>query len=156
MILDTDKIIDEEYKKQKNIERSEFVKNYDWCLLVNKSDIINNSLSNLKSSKFDIKILSKISSLNEGIAKVNFLRDKDISCDIHLVPTKISKSDMVKHSGNILIDDKLYNLDEWVNKGGKAIFFNKNNEDIDINGKNNTKYPKISSLDILLQDRIDI
>lgn len=63
---------------------------------------------------------------------------------------------MVNPLDNILIDDKLYNLDEWVNKGGKAIFFNKNNEDIDIKGKNNTKYSKISSLDILLQDRIDI
>lgn len=110
----------------------------------------------MKNTKFDIKILSKISSLNEGIAKVKYLRNKDVTCDIHLVPTKISKSDMVKHSGNILIDDKLYNLDEWKNKGGKAIFFNKNNEDIDIKGKTNTKYPKISSLDILLQDRIDI
>lgn len=45
MILDTDKVLDEEYNKQKNIERSDFVKNYDWESLVNKSLVINNSLS---------------------------------------------------------------------------------------------------------------
>ena len=78
VILDTDKIIDEEYNKQNNIDRRDFVKNYDWCLLVNKSNVINNSLFNLKNTKFDIKILSKVSSLNEGIAKVNYLRNNRI------------------------------------------------------------------------------
>lgn len=63
---------------------------------------------------------------------------------------------MVNPLGNILIDDKLYNLDEWENKGGIGIFFNKDNLDVDTKGKTNTKYPKISSLNILLQDKIDI
>ena len=70
--------------------------------------------------------------------------------NIHLVPTKISKSDMVNPKGNILIDDKVYNLDEWNSKGGISVFFNKNNNDIDIYGKANTKYKKINDLSMLL------
>lgn len=53
---------------------------------------------------------------------------------------------------NILIDDKVYNLDEWSSKGGIPIFFNKNNTDIDYYGKVNTKYKKISDLSMLLSN----
>ena len=72
--------------------------------------------------------------------------------NIHLVPTKISKSDMVNPKGNTLIDDKVYNLDEWNSKGGISVFFNKNNNDIDIYGKANTKYKKINDLSMLLNN----
>ena len=62
---------------------------------------------------------------------------------------------MVSAKGNILIDDKVYNLDEWVDNGGIGIFFNKDNLDYDVRGNENTKYKKINSLDILYND-IDI
>lgn len=155
VILDTDSILDLEYAKVKDISRSDFVKNYDWKWLVNNSLIINNSLYNLKSSKYDTCILSKISSLNEGIAKVRYLRDNDVLTNIHLVPTKISKSDIVNAKDNILIDDKLYNLDEWEEQGGISIFFNKDNLDYDVRGNKNTKYKKIYNLDLLINDNID-
>ena len=112
-------------------------------------------VDNLKNSKYETYILSKISSLNEGISKVRYLRDNEIITNIHLVPTKISKSDMVSAKGNILIDDKLYNLDEWEEHGGIAIFFNKDNLDYDVRGNKNTKYKKICKLDILTNNNID-
>ncbi len=155
VILDTDFIIDRDYSKIDDIKRSDFIKNYDWNKLVNEASVINNSLDNLKNSKFDTYILSKISSMNEGIAKVNYLRDNGVLTNIHLVPTKISKSDVVSVRGNILIDDKVYNLDEWVDNGGIGIFFNKDNLDYDVRGNENTKYKKINSLVILCND-IDI
>lgn len=152
VILDTDKLIDVEYSKTEGINRGEFVKNYDWNSLVHNSDIINNSLSNLKKSKYDIYILSKISSLNEGIAKVKYLRENGVLANIHIVPTHISKSDMVSAKGNVLIDDKVYNLEEWENNGGISIFFNKDNLDYDIRGNKNIKYKKINDLSFLLED----
>lgn len=155
VILDIDSVLDLEYSKVTNIKRNDFVKNYDWDKLVNNSTIINNSLYNLKNSKYDTFILSKISSLNEGISKVNYLRDNNVLTNIHLVPTKISKSDMVSVKGNILIDDKLYNLDEWCEKGGISIFFNKDNLDYDVRGNKNTKYIKICNLDILVNDDLN-
>ena len=152
VIKDTDKVIDLEYLKVDNIKRSEFVKTYDWNKLLEVSDVINSSLDYLKKSKYDTYILSKISSMNEGMAKVNYLRKNEVFTNIYLVPTNISKSDMVSARGNILIDDKVYNLDEWANKGGIAIFFNKDNLDYDVRGNKNTKYKKINSLDILCSD----
>ena len=156
VILDTDAIIDRDFSEIDDIKRSDFVKNYDWNKLVNEASVINNSLDNLKNSKFDTYILSKISSMNEGIAKVNYLRDNGVLTNIHLVPTKVSKSDVVSPEGNILIDDKVYNLDEWEEKGGISIFFNKDNLDYDIRGNKNIKYKKISNLDILLSDNLDL
>lgn len=155
VILDTDSILEKDYSKVSNINRSEFVKNYNWDKLVNDATVINHSLYNLKNTKYETYILSKISSVEEGIAKVKYLRDNDVFANIHLVPTKISKSDVVTAKDNILIDDKIYNLDEWVSKGGIGIFFNKDNLDYDIKGNKNTNYKKICNLDILIGDDLN-
>lgn len=57
--------------------------------------------------------------------------------------------------GNILIDDKVYNLEQWEECGGIPIFFNKDNSDYDVRVNKNIKYKKINSLNILCSD-IDI
>ena len=149
VILDTDITIDN-IIKDSDIDKKEYIRNCNWDNLLNNTDVINNSIKYLRESKLDINLLSKISTLEEGIAKVKYLRDNGVNMNIHLVPTKISKSDMVRPEGNILIDDKVYNLDEWNSKGGISIFFNKDNNDIDIYGKTNVKYKKISDLNMLL------
>lgn len=154
VILDTDTTIDN-IISDKNIDKLEYIKNCDWDNLLNNTDIINNSLKYLKESKRDINLLSKISTLEEGIGKVKYLKDNGIDMNINLVPNKISKSDIVNPEDNILIDDKVYNLDEWKSKGGIPIFFNKDNNDIDIYGKVNTEYKKISDLRMLLGDNND-
>ena len=82
VILDIDSIIDREFAKVKDINISEFVKNYDWNRLVNDATVISNSLYNLRNSKYDTNILSKISSLNEEIDKVNYLRDNKVMTNI--------------------------------------------------------------------------
>ena len=151
VILDTDTTIDN-IIKDKNIDKKEYIKTCDWNKLLNNTDIINNSLKYLKETKLDINLLSKISTLEEGIGKVKYLKDNGIDMNINLVPNKISKSDMVNPKDNILIDDKVYNLDEWKSNGGIPIFFNKDNKDIDVYGKVNTEYKKISDLRMLVKD----
>ena len=155
VILDTDTTIDNIIKDIK-IDKKEYIRTCNWDNLLSNTDVINNSINYLKESMLDINLLSKISTLEEGIAKVKYLRNNGVDMNIHLVPTKISKSDMVNPKGNILIDDKVYNLDEWSSKGGISIFFNKNNNDIDIYGKTNTKYKKINDLSILLNDKDEL
>ena len=152
VILDTDTTIDN-IIRDSNIDKKEYIKNCDWDNLLNNTDVINNSINYLRESKLDINLLSKISTLEEGIAKVKYLRNNNIDMNINLVPTKISKSDIVSAKGNILIDDKVYNLDDWSSKGGIPIFFNKDNTDIDIYGKINTEYKKISDLSMLLNHK---
>ena len=148
VLLDTDSVIDMEFDG--NGERREFVKNYDWFKLMRDDLIINNALDYINNSKYEVSLLSKISSMCEGQAKIKYLRNKGVKIDINLVPTLINKCDVVNAYGNVLIDDKIVNLDSWSNSGGISIYFNKNSKDTDIHGDINTKYPMISDLSCLI------
>lgn len=148
VLLDTDSVIDKEFDG--NGERREFVKNYDWFKLMRDDLVINNALDYINNSKYEVSLLSKISSMCEGQAKIKYLRNKGVKIDINLVPTLINKCDVVNAYGNVLIDDKIVNLDCWSNSGGISIYFNKDSKDTDIHGDINTKYPMISDLSCLI------
>lgn len=148
VLLDTDSVIDKEFDG--NGERRDFVKNYDWFKLMRDDLIINNALDYINNSKYEVSLLSKISSMCEGQAKIKYLRNKDVNIDINLVPTLINKCDVVNAYGNVLIDDKIVNLDSWSNSGGISIYFNKDSKDTDIHGDINTRYPMISDLSCLI------
>ncbi len=148
VILDTDGAVDLEFDG--NGSRRDFIKNYDWFKLMRDDLIINRAFDYIKSSKYQLNLLSKISSMCEGQAKIKYLREKGVNIDINLVPTLINKCDVVSASGNVLIDDKIVNLDSWSDRGGISIFFNKDLKDTDIHGDINTKYPMISDLSCLV------
>lgn len=150
-VLNTKDSIDKLYI-DKSITRREFVSMTDWEKIIENSNIINNSIDYIKKSKYDISILSKISSINEGQNKVKYLRQQGLKNDIFFAFPNIDKSSIVSAEGNILIDDKIYNLDSWEENGGIAIYFNKDNLDIDFYGRENIKYPKLTNLSILLDD----
>ena len=77
-------------------------------------------------------ILTKIhSSCNEGVSKVRWLRNQGVKQSIILVPYMVKKTDMVDVCGNILVDDCLENLDDWVCANGIPLFFDINNDDYD-------------------------
>ena len=59
------------------------------------------------------------------------------------VPRELSKTEMVHVHDSILIDDYAGNLDEWKNKGGISIRFNR-----ELKGKG---YPVIDKLDQILE-----
>ncbi len=65
------------------------------------------------------------------------------------MPYKLSKRDVVPAIGNILVDNAMFNLDEWKKSSGIPIFFNKDDEDIDEYGIKNENYPKIKTLRFL-------
>lgn len=148
VLLDIDSVIDKEFDG--NGERRDFVKNYDWFKLMRDDLVINNALDYINNSKYEVSLLSKISSMCEGQAKIKYLRNKGVNIDINLVPTLINKCDVVSAYGNVLIDDKIVNLDSWSNSGGISIYFNKDSKDTDIHGDINTKYPMISDLSCLI------
>ena len=154
VLLDTDSVIDKEFDG--NGERRKFVKNYDWFKLMRDDLVINNAFDYINNSNFEVSLLSKISSMCEGQAKIKYLRNKGVNIDINLVPTLINKCDVVNAYGNILIDDKIVNLDSWSNRGGISIYFNKDSNDTDIHGDINTKYPMISDLSCLINGFDDI
>lgn len=137
VILDTMTVL-YEYLDKENIDpkstneteekrRRTFIENLNWDNLVNTTPQINDSIKCIEkivsSNKFVVSILTHVNSLNEAIAKVNYIRNyfKDIT--IIPVPKKISKTKMVHTKGAILIDDYSGNLMEWEDEGGIGIRF---------------------------------
>ncbi len=155
VIMDTYQAVFGDY--QKTDANGEFiddilhVKNKDWNKVLKESLIINNSIDIIKSLDINkVSILTRVHSLtNEGSNKIKFLRELGVKCPIILVPYDLKKIDIVPVEGNILIDDLLFNLDEWNEAGGISIFFNKNNDNKDGFGIENTKYRKVNSLEFL-------
>lgn len=162
VILDTEELLFKEWRKRidherlSEIEKIRYVQDADWNYILNNSAVINDSIYYLKNIDFNSSvILTKIHSLtNEGSAKVNWIRRNGLKQSIILVPYDVKKSDMAMASGNILIDDCLRNLDDWVNNGGYPILFDINDDNYDSWGKYNNKgYRRVRSLSCCLRNR---
>ena len=89
--------------------------------------IINDSFNRIQniadSNKFNISILTHVNSLDEAIAKVNYIRKYAKDVTIIPVPREISKTRMIDAKDAILIDDYSGNLKEWEQAGGIGIQF---------------------------------
>lgn len=155
VVLDSEKLLFEEWRKNPDrfslpeSEKIKYIQNANWEYILNNASIINDSTHYLKN--MDLKnsaILTKIYSLNnEGKAKIKWIRTHNIKQSIILVPYFSKKCEVVPAKGNILIDDCLRNLDEWLDCGGKPIFFDSDNDDYDSWEKPNTKhYQKVLDL----------
>lgn len=161
VILDTSPLLFKTWREHKHEGLTEddkiaYVKKQDWQFILHNSPVINDSLYFLRQfDKETTAILSTIHSLeNEGVAKISFLRECGITLPIILVPYLIDKANMVTAQNNILVDDRVHNLDIWKSHEGQAIFFNKNNLDYDEWHQENNKYPKICTLNDL--DKIKV
>lgn len=131
----------------KNINEVEtFYKQIDWHDLLNKSDSINNAWECIQkiidSNRFNIAILTHVNSLEEIEEKVKVIRKHFRNITIIPVPKSISKTEMLKAEGSILIDDYVHNLNEWKSAGGIGVRF-----DLDMDGKG---FPVIDRLDEIL------
>ena len=136
VILDTESLMFREksgFWQFSHDEQIEYVKNQDWMRILNQAAVIKDAINILK----------------ELDAKVNYLRDNGVKQSVILVPYKLSKRDVVPAIGNILVDNAMFNLDEWKKSSGIPIFFNKDDEDIDEYGIKNENYPKIKTLRFL-------
>ncbi len=137
VVLDTIDVLYKEIEnlKNKGIDLSteeskrEFFKNYNWHLLINDDLIINDSINCIKkiidSDKFNINILTHITSLEEAVAKVKYIRKHLNDITIIPVPKQISKTKMVHTKDSILVDDYSLNLREWEKEGGIPVRFSK-------------------------------
>ena len=106
---------------------SEFYYNLNWRQLLALTPIINDSFNCIQtianSNKFNISILTHVNSLDEAIAKVNYIRKYAKDVTIIPVPREISKTRMIDAKDAILIDDYSGNLKEWEQAGGIGIQF---------------------------------
>lgn len=106
---------------------SEFYYNLNWKQLLALTPIINDSFNRIQniadSNKFNISILTHVNSLDEAIAKVNYIRKYAKDVTIIPVPREISKTRMIDAKDAILIDDYSGNLKEFEQAGGIGIQF---------------------------------
>lgn len=153
VILDTSPLLFKRWREMEHETLNEtdkiaYIKEQDWVFILDNSPVINGSLDVLK--QLDIErnsILTTVHSLeNEGVSKVKYLRKNGVWLPVILVPYVIDKAQMVDAKNNILIDDRIHNLEVWQQHGGHSVFFNKNNLDFDEWHQVNIKYPKIRTL----------
>ena len=138
VILDTEDLMFEEWRKIPNrhslseTEKIEYLKHVDWNYVLKNAEPINNSIKYLKlmDSK-NTFILTKVHSLEEGTAKINWVKEQNIRLRVILVPYYLRKCDVVDPSDSVLIDDCLNTLREWEENNGKVIFFDKDNDNCD-------------------------
>lgn len=144
VILDTEKRV-KQYMMENNLRWKEGVKNIDWKRLLIESKEINNSLeilSLVQRERKKIYILTKTHSIPEGVEKVKYLRNKGILIPILFSHSGIKKSQIiVPNNESLLVDDNLENLTDWVEQGGRGIYFSDSNEVSD--------YPKAYDLEFL-------
>lgn len=152
VILDTIPLLDrillernidlkDEYKKR------EVYASLDWEKIVNETPQINDSIKHIdrlrKSNKFNVAILTHVNSMQEAIAKINYLEKELPDITKIIVPKEISKAKMLETKNAILVDDYGVNLDEWSKEGGISIKFSTKVDKV-------YKYKSISKLDQLL------
>lgn len=126
VIVNTMEIIEQELKENNLKKTDEYYMNIDWLKLLNKCEIINSAFKQIENLKsiFDISILTHIYTIEEGVAKLNFIRKYDKNLNVILVPKNIAKSKIVNAKNAILIDDYNENIKDWINSGGIGIKFN--------------------------------
>ncbi|MBR3229854.1 MAG: hypothetical protein IKF91_03400 [Bacilli bacterium] len=126
---------------------TEFYENLDWEHVLEKCEIINDAMDNIKkimsSGKFNVAILTHVNSMNEIIQKVKFIRKYLRDVTIIPVPKEVSKTRMINARFSILVDDYPVNLNEWKEAGGIGVRF-----DLDMDGKG---FLVINHLDELLE-----
>ena len=156
VILDTEDLLFEEWRKIPNrrelpeSEKIKYVQNANWKKIINESPIINDSVYYLKwMDPTENAILTKVHSLeNEATNKVIWVKENKIMLPVIIVPYPVKKCDVVIARGNELVDDGLFNLEEWEQEGGYPILFDKNGDNHDSWHRENTKgYPRVRSLE---------
>ncbi len=154
VIKDTHDALFEDYNEK--IKRGEYVTDTehvikkDWIYVLEKSPIIGNAIKIINELDNDAAVLTRTHSLeNESVAKIRNLRELGLKSEIIIVPYQLKKTDVVPAKGNILVDDAIFNLEEWQSSQGIPIFFDNNGTNIDGWGVENKKYTRTRSLNIL-------
>lgn len=163
VILDTEFGLFDEYNRLKNtganIKRLTYLQQLDWQGWIRQAKIINDAISIIKENNpNDAEILTKVHSLSEGLAKIEYFRELGIKNNIILVPNDLRKSSVVQAKGNLLVDDSIKNLDDWFAHDGISLFFNADGKNESIFKEQittNNQYPLISTLESVFSSETD-
>lgn len=163
VILDTESGLFDEYNRLKNmgadIKRLTYLQQLDWREWIRQAKIINDAIAIIKEHNPNgIEILTKVHSLSEGLAKIEYFRELGIKNNIVLVPNNLSKSSVVQAKGNLLVDDSIKNLDDWSLHNGIPLFFSavgENKSTFKEQVTTNEQYTLISTLESVFSSETD-
>ena len=105
-----------------------YFRNCNWSKLIDEGGTINDSIEKIKimieEGCFDyIAVATHRCSYNEGLVKTNKFKELIPSLKIITIPKRIGKHHAIPVQNNILIDDALDKIINWVNHGGIGIYF---------------------------------
>ena len=127
VIVDSEDRVIKRREKDNDISWDEFFEKIDWFQLLDESLIINDAINCILEGQEkgkDISILTKIHTLMEMQAKVEFIRSHNIIVPVLFTPPHVKKSEIyLPINGEILIDDSTKNLIDWERNGGTGIYF---------------------------------
>ena len=123
VILDTETGLFDRYYQLKEtnpqLKKLQYLQEMDWRRWLSQAKVIRDAIEILKHyDPKDTHILTKVHSLQEATAKIEFFRNLSVKNDIIVVPNGVAKSSVVGAKGNILIDDSIRNLEDWKNSEG--------------------------------------
>ena len=103
----------------------------DWNKLINEGGTINDSIEKIKilieSEDFNyLAVATHRCSYIEGVVKTNKFKELIPNIKIITIPKKIGKHFAIPVKNNILIDDALDKIQDWINEGGLGILFSEN------------------------------
>ena len=128
VILDTETGFFDRYYQLKEtnpeLKKLQYLQEMDWRSWLSQAKILGDAVEILKHyDPKDVHILTKVHSLQEATAKIEFFRNLSVRNDIIIVPNGVAKSSVVDAKGNVLIDDSIRNLEDWKNSGGIPLYF---------------------------------
>jgi len=145
VILDTESgLFDRYYELKKlnpNLKRGQYLAELDWNMWISQCQVLKDAVTILNN--YDPKvadILTKVHSLQEAKAKIDYFRSQRVKNNIIIVPSNVKKSSVVDAGGNILVDDSTSNLVDWQVENGIPFYF----------GGEVTSFAKVDTLDDVL------
>lgn len=147
VIIDTETGLFDEYHELKKInpelKKRQYLHDLDWDYWVWQAGVLNDAVEILKSyDPKNVEILTRVHSLQEARAKINYFREKKVRNNVIIVPDGIAKSSVVDPFQNVLVEDSNGNLDDWHTNHGIAIYY----------GTGESVYPAVTSLETVLND----
>lgn len=147
VILDTETgLFDEYYELKKDnpeLKKRQYLHDMDWEYWIWQAGVLGDAINILKNyDPRNVDILTKVHSLQEAMAKLNFFRSNGVRNNVIIVPDGCSKSSVVDAFNNVLVEDSNSNLDDWNMHHGIPIYF----------GQGESVYTSISSLDTVLSE----
>lgn len=123
----------ERYQKAMKEETSleawmKYLNSIDWPNFLEECEEMTGATETFKELQ-ELKILrgfiTQIHSFEEGIEKSKFIRKKGLYVPvIYVLPDQPKSMVYMPNKKTIILEDKVKNVEDWVEKGGKAILYN--------------------------------